>query len=223
MGAQINFIDKLYPRIHFELIGADVVFQRYNISAREVLNLCGGVPALYISHIHVTISGTYSSALSVKVITDQYEVVRNMDFEIGRIDNNYMYVQEKGQGIGTNLFLNQLQAAWKCQIKKLITISMAPDDERAWDGYYFWANLGFENTDIEEYQEWAAVMGREESTLSELMQTKEGRDLWKRSGFTWIGSFHLARGHSCWDYLQRHIKRKGIDFDLDGQVFYQAA
>lgn len=215
MGAQTNFIDDFYPLIHYELTNTAVLFQRFKVSAREILNLCGGIPAPYITNIRATISGTYSSALSVKVITDQYEVARNMDFEIGRIDNNYMYVQKKGQGIGINLFLNQLQTARKYRFKKLHTIAMAPDDERAWDGYYFWANLGFENKDTVEYQEWAAEMGREESTLSELVQTKAGRDVWKKTGFTWIGDFHLTKGHPCLEYLRKYLKRKRIDFNLD--------
>jgi hypothetical protein len=50
-------------------------------------------------------------------------------------------------------------------------------------------------------------MQREEPTLSELMQTAEGRELWRNTGISWIGEFFLAKDHPCNHYL----KRKGID------------
>jgi hypothetical protein len=48
---------------------------------------------------------TYASAPAVEVRTDQYEVVRRMDFQIGRISNDFMLVRDRGRGTGTNLFL----------------------------------------------------------------------------------------------------------------------
>ena len=215
MRVQTNYIDDVYHKIDFELKGARATLEQYAISKREIVNLCGGIPSPVITNIRVVITATYASALCAQVITDQYEVSRNMDFDIWRLDNNYMYVKNKGQGIGTNLFLNQLQTARKYPFEKLNTIATAPDDELAWDGYYFWANLGFENKDINDYREWAKAMGRKEPTLSELVQTEEGRSLWKRTGFTWIGAFYLATGHPCMDYLRRHLQRKGINIALE--------
>ncbi len=92
---------------------------------------------------------------------------------------------------------------------------MGPEDGLDWGGYYFWAKLGFENTDIGEYKAWAAEMGRKEPTLSELMQTKIGRELWKNTGFTWVGNFHLAKDHPCSGYLQKYLQRKKINVDLE--------
>lgn len=211
MGIQTNYIDELYHHIRFELKNARVTLEQYGFPEREIVNLCGGIPSPDITNIRVVITATYASALCAQVITDQYEVSRNMDFDIWRLDNNYMHVQDKGRGIGTNLFLNQLRTARKYPFEKLNTIATAPDDDLAWDGYYFWANLGFENKDIEDYREWADTMGRKEPTLNELVQTEEGRSLWKRTGFTWIGAFHLAPDHPCMGYLRRHLQRKGIE------------
>jgi hypothetical protein len=66
----------------------------------------------------------------------------------------------------------------------------------------------------DEYHAWAIEMQREEPTLSELMQTAEGRELWKKTGISWIGEFFLAKDHPCNHYLELHLKRKGIDFTL---------
>ena len=112
MATQTNFIDELYPSIRIELNNASK--EQLPLAVRDIINLCGGIPLPDITYVHVVITATYASALSVKITTDQYEVVRNMDIEIGRIDNNYMYVYEKERGIGTNLFLNQLQTARRC-------------------------------------------------------------------------------------------------------------
>jgi hypothetical protein len=75
-----------------------------------------------------------------------------MDFEIARIDNNYMYVHEKREGLGTNLFLTQVHTALKHGFRKIHLTAMGPEDGLDWKGYYFWAILGFENTDIAEYE-----------------------------------------------------------------------
>ena len=58
-------------------------------------------------------------------------------------------------------------------------------------------------------------MGRKEATLSELMQSESGRQLWKKTGFTWIGNFFLADGHPCLDYLRKHLRRKKINFEVN--------
>jgi hypothetical protein len=191
------------------------VLERHGCSVRDIIDLCGGIPAPYISGIRIKISATYSTALAVQICTDQYEIARNMDFEIGRIDNNYMHVVEKDHGLGTNLFLTQYRTARKYNFRKIHLTAMGPEDGLDWRGYCFWAKLGFENTDIEEYKIWAAAMDRNEPTLSELMQTQEGRKLWENTGFTWIGNFHLAKGHPCSAYLGKYLQRKGINFDLE--------
>jgi hypothetical protein len=65
---------------------------------------------------------------------------------------------------------NQLQTARAHNFEKLHAIAMAPskydDDTTAWYGYYFWANLGFQNMEPDEYLTWATEMQREEPTLS---------------------------------------------------------
>jgi hypothetical protein len=215
MSIQTNFINQVYSEIHIDLTNSSSVLSNLHITDRDMINLCGGVPLPNITNIRVVIAATYSSALSVKIFTDQYEVVRNMDFEIKRIDNNFIYVKNKRKGIGINQFLNQLQTARKYGFEKLHAVAMGPEDDLDWDGYFFWAKLGFENTDTDEYKAWAAAMGRKEPTLSELMQTETGRDLWKKTGFTWIGAFYLADDHSCMAYLRKYLKRKGIDFTFD--------
>ena len=207
-----NYLDDRLPIVDIELNDTLPVLGQYHLSPFDIINLCGGIPSPEITSVRVVINSTFSSALSVQIFTDQYEVVRNIDFQIGRIDNNFMLVRERGQGLGTKLFLTQVQTARQLNFKRLHTTALAPNDDLNWSGYYFWAELGYENTDIEEYRAWATEMGRGEPTLSELVQSESGRQLWKQSGFTWIGNFYLANDHPCMGYLRRHLERKGIDF-----------
>lgn len=215
MAIRTNYIGDVFSLIRIEAKNAHPVLDKYGFTIADIINLCGGIPSPYISNIRVTISATYSSALSVQIVTDQYELARNMDFEIARIDNNYLYINEKGQGLGTNLFLTRAQTAVHYHLRKIHVTAMGPEDGLDWMGYYFWAVLGFENTDIAEYEAWASAMERTEPTLSELVQSETGRELWKRAGFTWIGNFHLIEGHPCLAYLQQHLTRKKIDLTLD--------
>jgi len=209
-----NYIDYVLPE-------ADISFHGTNmadlpVSVTELLNLCGGIPAPTVSGLRVEILGNGTSAFSVKVFADQYEAVRTIDFSIGRIDNNYLFVNEPGQGFGTNLFLTQFQAGRARGCRRIHLTAMAPfDDEQHWNGYYFWACLGFRNADVAEFSEWAHEMGRPEPTLTDLMQTEEGRNFWKATGFTWLGDFFLADGPDCIAQLRAHLERKGIDFPVD--------
>ena len=211
---QINYLDTFSPAIQIELNNASSVLGQYNISPFDIINLCGGVPAPDITSIYVQLHATYASALSVRIVTDQYEVTRRMDFSIGRINNDFMLVHQRGHGLGTNLFLTQVQTARQFHFRQLHVNAIAPDDELDWTGYYFWAELGYENKDVEEYQAWATERGRTEPTLSELVQSDSGRQLWRHEGFAWIGNFYLTDEHPCMTYLRRHLERKGIDFVL---------
>ena len=188
------------------------------ITPTDVLNLCGGIPLPTISGIHVNISSQYAGALTAEVATDQYQVIRTIDMDIRRIDNRSMVVDQalRGRGIGTNLFLNQVQTARQWQFVKLRTYTRAPspydDEDKDWQGYYFWANFGFVNTETEEFNQWAAARNLHETSLTELMQSEGGRNIWRQSGYSWIGEFILDEGHICSTYLKAYLKRKGIDW-----------
>jgi GNAT superfamily N-acetyltransferase len=211
-----NFIEELYDQIDFKLTDTQGVMDQFELTPVDVLNLCGGIPLPGITGIHVDISSQYAGALTIKVVTDQYEVIRMIDMDLRRIDNRVMVVapEARGQGIGTNLFLNQLRTAQQIQIVKLQTFTRAPssydDEDQDWQGYYFWANFGFINTEVEEFNKWAFERGRLEPTLNELMQTEEGRRLWKEQGFSWTGDFVLQDEHGCLAYLNKYLGRKGI-------------
>lgn len=57
-------------------------------------------------------------------------------------------------------------------------------------------------------------MKREERTLSELIQTEEGRAIWREAGFTWIGDFFLHDQSNCIKNLVSYLARKDIDITI---------
>jgi hypothetical protein len=88
-----------------------------------------------------------------------------------------------------------------------------------WTGYYFWAGMGFHNADVEEFEAWARAMNRDEVTLDELMQTEEGRKLWKEAGFTWIGDFLFSPGLLFYLNAGARNQRAEDTFFLQHHVF----
>lgn len=157
--------------------------RQFGLTPTDVLNLCGGIPLPTISGIHVNISSQYAGALTAEVATDQYQVIRTIDMDIRRIDNRSMVVDQAFD-----------------------------DEDKDWQGYYFWANFGFVNTETEEFNQWAAARNLHETSLTELMQSEGGRNIWRQSGYSWIGEFILDEGHICSTYLKAYLKRKGIDW-----------
>ena len=213
-----NFIEELYEQIEFTVDDTQCVMQQFGLTPADVLNLCGGIPLPTISGIHVNISSQYAGALTAQVTTDQYQVIRMIDSDIRRINNRIMVVDQeaRGMGIGTHLFLNQVQAARYWQFVKLRTYTRAPspydDEDKDWQGYYFWANFGFVNTETEEFNQWAITRNLHDTSLSELIQSEEGRNLWRQEGYPWIGEFILDKKHVCSTYLKAYLNRKGIDW-----------
>jgi GNAT superfamily N-acetyltransferase len=218
MPVQTNFIEERWNHIMFTLDDAYGVMAQFALTLADVVNLCGGIPLPEITGIHAHIFSQYAGALTARISTDQYEVIRMIDLDIRRIDNRVMVVapEARGQGIGTNLFLNQVQAARQLHFAKLQTYTRAPslydEEDQDWQGYYFWANFGFVNDEEEEFKKWAIARNRPENTLNELMQTEEGRNLWKHEGFGWIGKFGLGDGDISFTLLIAYLKRKGIDW-----------
>lgn len=208
-----NFIEELHNLIYSNINDPFKVMNTHGMTVIDIVNLCGGIPSMKIKVFNIDISSQYKGAISVGIKTNLYELTRSIDFDTNRIDNNYMLVYDRGNGVGTSLFLNQYHAARKLAFNKLHTTALAPSADTKWYGYYFWANLGFENSDYEEYRDWTKIFDRKEETLSELVQTEEGRRVWKQYGFTWIGDFYLADNHKCSGYLMQHLKRKRISIE----------
>lgn len=98
MGIQTNFLEVVYDQIKWTIEDPDSVMLQYGATDKDILNLCGGIPLPDISNIRVQIYPQYPSALVVTVNTDQYEVIRLIDFEVKLIDNHFMVMAGAERG-----------------------------------------------------------------------------------------------------------------------------
>lgn len=147
-------------------------------------------------------------------------VVENVFLKIKRKDKT------KESGLGTKIFLNQVQNLKKLKYKKIITSA-----ERASDlnGYYTWARLGYEPTQpnikslkarlMEELQDYDITDDekykrlREKlkaiKSMKEMMKDQGLREFWKEYGNTFDAKFELDNKNVA--YIKAYAKAKGIE------------
>jgi hypothetical protein len=210
----------LNPRINLTPLITDQykALAKHHLSTVDLVNLCGGIPSAGVSDLKMEVSTTSEETVHVKIFTDLYEVVRSIDFELGIIENSFMLVYKPGQSVGTNLFLNQVREARSRKLVKLRTFARATEeyDDLEWLGYYCWGRLGYKMRYDEQpkFRDWLHSFGRSETTLSDLLATKEGCELWRKHGYGWLGEFYLADNTETMNNLRNYLRVKGIQFNL---------
>jgi len=101
------------------------------------------------------------------------------------IKNSYFRNENRGEGSGTEIFANQVEAAASLGIKKIKTHAAGPP---SFNGYYTWPRFGYDqplsdtggiDRDVRE-----RVMRKfpNARTIQDVMKTKEGRDWWRDNG-----------------------------------------
>lgn len=217
MPTEINFIETLNCTINYDVRDGHGVLQRYAVDQENILLLCGGIPSRDLLFVTVVITSISENALTVSVDTNLYYVFRTINFESGRISNDKMRVYDKGQYIGTSLFLNQVFFARQFGFIKLSTTALEWDGQERWDGYYLWARLGYQMTnrnDLEDFADLVRYFPRPVTNIGELVLTEDGYTFWKNQGFTWTGEFLLADDSPSMNHLRRYLALKQIDFIL---------
>ena len=84
---------------------------------------------------------------------------------------------DKGQRIGTGLFLNQVFFARQFDFIQLSTTALEWDGEERWDGYYRWARLGYQMTDRNDLKDFADLVRyfpRPVANVGELVLSENG-------------------------------------------------
>ena len=126
--------------------------------------------------------------------TDKIEYAqRSINFEDGKrvLTNQQLKVRKEfqGQGEGTKIFAQQVDQAFKNGITKIETEA---GRQSGMNGYYTWALLGYDaplrgmaKANLEKTKK----MFPDAKKISDLMQTPEGREWWKKIGFTFNGTF----------------------------------
>lgn len=165
-------------------ISSDVLY-RFNIGINGLINLTGGIPSSEIKDLSLIVEYDTDEAIKLEVVTTLYTVSRIIDFEKKVINNAGMVVTKQGQGIGTNLFLNQVEEARAKGFNKLTVFAKGKDALGEWNGSYRWGRVGYK-MNIEDHNEFLDLMKRlkrNEKDLGELLLSKDGCQLWELVNF----------------------------------------
>lgn len=199
---------------HFNYVGGVTGFlQKHDIDEETLIQLCGGVTTNVYS-LNAVFKIVSDIAIAVDIETNAYTVSRVINFAYRLINNTNMEVFNKGQGVGTALFLSQVKACLYIGFARLNVIADGgwPVGEK--DGYYRWGRLGYTMSgyDQQEFRELMLIHERTEKNLGELLLTKEGYRFWKEHGFNWTGYFLTVNGSENLVYLKNYLTRKEINF-----------
>ena len=124
---------------------------------------------------------------------------RVFDIKNKSVEMKYFYLnpfKEKGKGLGSNIFKNQVEQFKKLGFKNLKTEA---GEGNGLNGYYTWARLGYDFSDSLSIKIFRSMLKFENNkkfknvkSLPELMAIKEGREWWRENGFAFYGEFDLS-------------------------------
>ena len=130
-----------------------------------------------------------------------------------------MRVYTPGNHIGKALFINQMKSAMALKFKAISAFAQCNSgDEDDWEGYVFWAKIGFMMTDYDDIMDFEDMMKyypNSKETLGELVLTEDGCDYWRRDGFGWQGKFYLWDNSPSMHQLKTYLNLKGLMWMLN--------
>ena|SRR6478752_162975 len=188
------------------------------------MNLLGGFVDPDLKAENVKFVNRGNGGMYAMIRTDKYRVTRGINFNTGVIENYSMNVdpEYQGQGIGTKLLYNQVHQAQELGFKTIMTYAQRTGDA---NGYYTWPRLGYKmdpaslppedhymadsgKTSKQLVQDLAEIARIKADDLTEMMSTKEGRELWKTMGFGFDAEFDLTPGSESQIILDNVYKHK---------------
>lgn len=207
---------KLRSGIDFDRSDINAVMKKHRLSEDLLLQLSGGVPTRSFDKFNFTMYGLSEDVVKTTIDASFGEVVRRFDFKEKTIYNGLMDLDEKGQGIGTRLFLTEVRTARQQGFKEMTVYAAGDPYDDRWDGFYRWGRLGYK-MDTDDQRRFDRLMkdhDRTEANIGELVLSDEGYKFWKENGFSWHGTFDLTDGSENMNYLIEYLRRKKIDFGL---------
>jgi len=124
-------------------------------------------------------------------------------------------LKDKGNGIGTEIFKNQLNKFKELGFKKLVTDASQASNM---NGYYTWARLGYSFAGEDEVKMLGDMLKHEDdhdiskfNNLPELMMSDKGRKWWREYGFSFTGVFDLDDNSENMKIFKNYIDEKNKD------------
>lgn len=151
-----------------------------------------------------------SSSIYVELTSEEGGIrgLRQIDLEEKVIVNESLKIEEKGKGIGTQIFSKQVEEASKLGFNRIEVRAVRDED---FNGYYTWARLGVD-TPVNNLRPQVRSQVEKEfpdaSYLSDIMSSDRGRSWWKENGSTFDGHFDLSSSSTSKKVLQEYVQAK---------------
>ncbi len=204
-----NKKEQFSPQENLEKATAFFESQGLKIFEEDIATL-GGLGDDSRATVTVTeVAGTGEPAIEL-LIRDGYKAERMMVVEDGEIimHNKWFRVFETGQGLGSEIFARQVQAAREAGVSKLECLAARSSEM---NGYITWAKFGYDGRippdirpEVEDH------FGESITTIQQLMATAGGMDWWQEHGVDWYATFDLDPDSYSSRHFESYLKRKGI-------------
>lgn len=205
-----NYIDQLFYTVDIDRpLIVSPIMDNCGVDSFILLELCGGIPIVDLENIRMNIEVINSCVYEVTIITPVYHIERTINFVDKLIINATMIIYTPNEGIGNNLFYNQVTAAIKHGFKLLRT---NPVKGHNFNGYYVWGRLGYSivQSYLDQYKLWCEENEIEYKPLFEILLDETSRRKWIDNGYSWIGEFNLSDNSENIINYNKYLSIKGL-------------
>lgn len=156
--------------------------------------------------------------ISAKFTTDHTFFSEACEREIQSYDGGFLLMINEvlmlkpcyqGKGYGIRMFAQEAHAAREAGISQIWLMAAGRKDDTRYNGYYSWARYGFDAALEPADTAKLPVQYQRVKTVQELMNTAEGKELWREHGTGRMMCFDLADAE-CWKVLAAYMAHKGV-------------
>lgn len=128
------------------------------------------------------------------------------------IKNEFLEIKDKGKGMGSEIFKNQVENAMQNGFAYIETLAGGSPKSGSLNGYYTWPLLGYNGSidDISEQDVIDKVKQKfpEAKTIRDVMRSEGGRKWWKENGGEFKGRFDLTPDSESFKQMDAYLTEK---------------
>lgn len=156
------------------------------------------------------------TGVEVTIETDAFELMRGYKRgPTGELVANHanLEIYDTGRGLGTGLFVRQVEEARRAGFTKITTYAAGNAREAAtggYNGYYTWPRLGYDGPIPRNLAGRLPPNLQGARTVQDLFATAEGQEWWRQAGeYTYL-EFDLAEDSRSLQVLDAYLQAKGL-------------
>lgn len=168
----------------------------------DIAPVVGAQPGAKVEVVRFRGEGDRTAAV-VRVHHEKYFASRLVYKD--HIENDSIEVFDKGSGLGTKIFADQVREAAAKGYDRIEAFCIRGSVS---NGYYTWARLGYDGAIPEEVAGAVREAFPGAARVSDLMKTSEGRSWWKEHGASFEGVFDLKKGSLSREVFDAYQKER---------------